>query len=231
MTPADDKIRREGGLAEAALRLAAREASRVPLFAISTGLQMWQRTRGIRETALRQGSVALQIVAHTPLGRFLPQPSIDDDAQQEADRIVAHARETRQRLTPVATPPKPAAQPTRPKPQPAPSEEVDRIAARLDVGEPESHDDLPIPDFDNITLGSLRARLRSLSIEQLVTLREWEKSHGNRLPVLTLLDNRVAKLSAEAPATASAAYPSETPPTADPAAKQAGSAADGEAAH
>jgi len=62
------------------------------------------------------------------------------------------------------------------------------------VDAPETRGELPIPDFDNISLGSLRARLKPLSVEQLVVLREWEQAHGNRLPVITTLDNRIAKL-------------------------------------
>jgi hypothetical protein len=47
-----------------------------------------------------------------------------------------------------------------------------------------------------MTLGSLRGRLRSLSVEQLVSLRAYEKSKADRLPVITMLDNRIAKLAA-----------------------------------
>lgn len=59
-----------------------------------------------------------------------------------------------------------------------------------------SHADLPLPDYDHMTLGSLRGRLRSLSLADLVVLRDYEKSRGDRLPVVTLLDNRIAKLAA-----------------------------------
>jgi hypothetical protein len=61
-----------------------------------------------------------------------------------------------------------------------------------------SRADLPIADFDNAGIASLRARLRSLSIEDLVVLREWELAHAHRLPVLTMLDNRIAKLQSAA---------------------------------
>ncbi len=58
-------------------------------------------------------------------------------------------------------------------------------------------DDLPLADFDNLTLGSVRGRLRRLSMDELVQLRGYEVAHGNRLPIVTLLDNRIAKLTAE----------------------------------
>jgi hypothetical protein len=230
MTPADNSSSRNGGLTDQAVRLVTREATRLPLFALSVGLQAWQRTRTLREMALRHGNEALQIAAHTPLGRFLPQPILDDGAEDEAERIASQARQAR--LVPVAGPPTaaetepaakpaavktPATRPAAPKTEAntdakntevseaareagapgAVTDEVEAVAAKLDVDEPESREDLPIPDFDNVSLGSLRGRLRSLSLEQLVVLREWEQAHAHRLPVITLLDNRIAKVSAE----------------------------------
>lgn len=58
-------------------------------------------------------------------------------------------------------------------------------------------DQLPLPDFDHLTLGSIRGRLRRLSLPELVQLREYEGAHGNRPPIVTMLDNRIAKLTAE----------------------------------
>ncbi len=72
---------------------------------------------------------------------------------------------------------------------------VERVAAQVDAPEVTAHDALPLPDYDHMTLGSLRGRLRSLSVPQLVQIRDYEKAHGARLPVLTLLDNRIAKLA------------------------------------
>ena len=58
-----------------------------------------------------------------------------------------------------------------------------------------SHDELPLPDYDHMTLGSLRGRLRSLTVDQLIAVRDYEKTHADRLPVITLLENRIAKLA------------------------------------
>jgi hypothetical protein len=103
-------------------------------------------------------------------------------------------------------PAKPAEPPAAAKEVGAPgavTEEVEQIAEKLHVEAPETRDELPIPDFDNISLGSLRARLRSLSIEQLVVLRDWEQAHANRLQVITTLDNRIAKLGTDSAAAGS----------------------------
>lgn len=218
----------------------SRTAIQLPLTAISLGLQAWERSRGLREFALRRGNEALQIAAHTPLGRLLPTQLLDDGADEEAARIVADARQAvappqPARAAPKPTPaPKPAPKPaTAPVPAPKPdnaaarevgapgavADEVEQIAEKLDVEAPQSRDELPIPDFDNISIGSLRARLRPLSVEQLVTLREWEQGHANRLNVLTTLDNRIAKLGDTGNAT-DRAYPQE--------AKAAERAAEGE---
>jgi hypothetical protein len=188
-------------LAAGAVRLLAREASRAPLVAITLGLQAWERSRAFRDAVRRHGDGVLQLAAHTPIGRFLPQPEIDDDAESEAQRSAAVATPPERRAPAPATPPA-----TPPAPSPAAkavgapgavTDTVEKVSQQLAIAEPTSRDELPIPDFDNVSLASLRARLRSLTIEQLVTLREWEQAHAHRLPVVTLLDNRIAKLAAD----------------------------------
>jgi hypothetical protein len=231
---------RIAGLVGGPITLARREAARMPLLALTTALQAWQRTSGVRSFALRRGNEALQIVAHTPLGRFLPQPVHDDDADAEAARIATAARTgtsaptrpTPAKVAPAkATPtervpvkPVPATDATEAKAAapaastPAPeavaagapgvvTDQVEKITEKLHVEEPQSREELPIPDFDNVSLGSLRARLRSLSVEDLVKLREWEQAHAHRLPVITLLDNRIAKVSADSATSGSGTYP------------------------
>jgi hypothetical protein len=58
-----------------------------------------------------------------------------------------------------------------------------------------THDQLPLEDYDHLTLGSLRARLPRLDAVALVQLRDYERAHAHRLPVLTMLENRIAKVS------------------------------------
>src|SRR3954469_11663266 len=106
MTSADDRSSRSRGLTDHAIRLVTREATRLPLFALSAGLQVWQHTRGLRHMVLRHGGEALQIAAHTPIGRFLPQQVLDDGADDEAERIATQARPAR--LIPVSAPPRAA---------------------------------------------------------------------------------------------------------------------------
>jgi hypothetical protein len=89
-------------------------------------------------------------------------------------------------------------------------EQVEKIAGNVDAPLITDHSELPLPDYDHMTLGALRGRLRSLDMQQLVQIRDYEKSKAHRLPVITMLDNRIAKLAngeslptASAPDTAS----------------------------
>ena len=75
-----------------------------------------------------------------------------------------------------------------------------QAADRVGSGPVPAHDDLPLADYDHMTLGSLRGRLRSLSVEELGQVRAYEKAHADRLPVVTMLDNRLAKLLTDAAA-------------------------------
>lgn len=74
-------------------------------------------------------------------------------------------------------------------------EQVEKIAGNVAAPLITDHSELPLPDYDHMTLGSLRGKLRSLDMQQLVQLRDYEKSKADRLPVVTMLDNRIAKLS------------------------------------
>ena len=180
----DQQGEHRGGLAASAIALLTREAGRVPVRAVTIGLRAWQQSRPVRELALRRGNEVLQIVAHTPLGRFLPQPVHEDDADAEGQRIAADARQASALAAERAT-----TRSARPKP-PIPA------APRPGVSVPTAEKDLPLPDFDNISIGSLRARLRNLTIEDLETLLAWEQEHANRIQVVTLLSNRIHKVSA-----------------------------------
>ncbi|HYT10529.1 MAG TPA: hypothetical protein VEL73_07695 [Mycobacteriales bacterium] len=74
-------------------------------------------------------------------------------------------------------------------------EAVRAEVAGLTPGDRLAHDELPLPDFDHLTVPQLRGRLRTLELVELVQLRDYERAHAERLPVLTLLENRIAKLA------------------------------------
>lgn len=58
-------------------------------------------------------------------------------------------------------------------------------------------DELPLPNYDELTLGSIRARLRNLTIGDLGTLLAYERGHQNRPQVVTMYENRILKLEKE----------------------------------
>ena len=81
-------------------------------------------------------------------------------------------------LTPV--PPAAALTAVTPEPQPAAA--------------PQGPAEAPVPGWDELTLGSIRARLRRLSEDDLVALHDWEEAHAARPDVLSMLVNRLAKV-------------------------------------
>ncbi len=53
---------------------------------------------------------------------------------------------------------------------------------------------LPVPNYDDLSVASLRARLRNLDLSQVRVLLEYEKDHSGRIAVLTMFERRIAKL-------------------------------------
>ncbi|GAA1481688.1 lipid droplet-associated protein [Gordonia sinesedis] len=66
----------------------------------------------------------------------------------------------------------------------------------------------PVPEiveyieYDSLTLAQLRAKLRSVGVDDLTTLADYEKATRNRAPFLTMLDNRISAAQNKRPPTA-----------------------------
>ena len=58
----------------------------------------------------------------------------------------------------------------------------------------------PLPNYGELSVASLRARLRNLDLTQLRQLAAYEKAHAARAEVMTMFERRIAKLEAEASA-------------------------------
>ena len=67
-------------------------------------------------------------------------------------------------------------------------------AAGPKVSEQAPAGDPPVPGWDELTLGSIRARLRRLSEGDLVALHGYEERHAARADVLSMLHNRLTKI-------------------------------------
>lgn len=52
-----------------------------------------------------------------------------------------------------------------------------------------------LPDYGDMTIPQLRARLRYLNAEDLQALLEWETAHADRAPFVTMLTNRITTVT------------------------------------
>ena len=62
------------------------------------------------------------------------------------------------------------------------------------MNQPLHHDQLPLPDYDHLPIGSLESRVRTLDADGVQALLDYERAHGDRLPVVTVLEQRLASL-------------------------------------
>jgi hypothetical protein len=200
---ATDPVGTARGLASSSAKSALRLPVRAGVAATGPAVGVLSRAIALAGTAIRTGRKVRD--------RFLPGQGDSGWAGPEEDDA-----------TPVAQPPAP--KPARPAPVPdvaatIPEPEPEFSEAAIEAGAPGTadeavaraeravagnapsgatlvHDELPLADYDHLTLPALRARLTRLDLTSLVQLRDYEKAHANRLPVVTMLDNRIAKVTA-----------------------------------
>jgi hypothetical protein len=80
--------------------------------------------------------------------------------------------------------------PVRITPDPARVEEPE-----AELPDPPTHDELPLPDYDHLPKGSLPSRIKALDRGGVEQLLSYERAHGNRLPVVLILEQRIQTLS------------------------------------
>ena len=82
-------------------------------------------------------------------------------------------------------------------------------------------DDLPLPDYNQLQVGSLTSRIRTLGADDLQTLITYEKSHAKRVQVMAVMQNRLTSLKAGAQPSGGnpAAAAPESAPAADAGSK------------
>ena len=82
----------------------------------------------------------------------------------------------------------------------APEAEPQAAAAEVPAAEAapaaEASGDLPLANYDTLTVASLRARLRTLTVPQLRILLDYEKAHQGRDEVTGMFERRIAKIVA-----------------------------------
>lgn len=86
-----------------------------------------------------------------------------------------------------------------------PSATAESPAGPADIAEPEAvvlagagagpgPAPLPVPNYDDLSVASLRARLRNLDSAQVRALLDYEKANAGRAAVLTMFERRIVKL-------------------------------------
>ena len=56
---------------------------------------------------------------------------------------------------------------------------------------------LPVPNYDQLSVPSLRARLRNLDVAQLRQLAGYEQAHADRADVIAMFERRIVKLQGD----------------------------------
>lgn len=164
----------------------------LPILAVSTALTKWAEAQQRYDELAARGERFLSSVRGEDLSEMEVDEWLGEHVPTEDDRPDPVAQVTE--LLDRAAEKKPQRHDTAATPDVV--QVVEEVAAETGH-EDLAHDELPLPDYDHMTLGSLRGRIRSLTVEQLVAIRDYEKAHADRLPVVTLVDNRIAKLALE----------------------------------
>jgi hypothetical protein len=116
-----------------------------------------------------------------------------------AERKPAAARKSPATSTPPATAKLPAAaDPTVTSTPPAstlrPAAEPSVPAAAPSPAAGSATTELPLPNYQELTFASIRARMRSLDPDQIRGLLDYERTHADRANVITMFERRIVKL-------------------------------------
>ena len=183
--PVDRDVAAEPAAAETARTSTAPKTPKVPAApktpAAATEIRDFDKTGNVR-----------LITAEEARADDVPAAAEEPEARAAAAEAVPAAPEepgtsaAEEPGTPAVTEPQPAAAATE---EPAPASADEPAAAPADAGP-------PLPNYDQLSIPSLRARLRNLDVTQVRGLVEYEKRHAGRADVLVMFERRIAKLEA-----------------------------------
>jgi hypothetical protein len=138
------------------------------------------------ETVAAEEVAAEEVVAEEVVAETVVVEMVAPETQPEASVSAGgHVK-----VLPTDATPAPEAAPVT---ETAPVAEAPAAAAPVPAAAPAA--ELPVPNYDDLSIASLRARLRNLSAEQLSQLIEYEKGHAGRADVITMFERRIAKLA------------------------------------
>ena len=165
-----------------------------PVTAVSQALQVTMR--------VQQKVTELAIKGDRALGTLRPveeKPSwatFDEDEpvrRNGASTVTELRPQTSRTSTPIPVAQPPVRRPAAPKPT-APAPEQAAPAAPV-TSTPAAARPAALPGYPELTIPQLRGRLRFLSAADLQALLDWETTHANRAPYLTMLGNRIATVT------------------------------------
>jgi hypothetical protein len=185
MSPLPLPVRVAAGLVASAVEQ-ARELPRLvvelPVTAVSQALQASMRVQQkVTELAIK-GDQALSTLR--PIEERPGWATFDDEDEQAASGNGARA------VTEL-----------RPHHRPEPDPPADTAVAESDTPEhtepaaPDASGPNALPGYQELTIPQLRGRLRFLSADDLRALLEWETTHENRAPFVTMLSNRITAVT------------------------------------
>jgi len=144
----------------------------------------------------------------TPAGQQVPQARAPEPSETRADPAPAAPAAAPTPAQPAPAPPPAQRVPEAPAAQPAPAappaqrvpeaRDFDKTGNVRLITSEEAGPGAPLPNYEELSIASLRARLRNLDLTQLRQLAAYEKAHADRAEVVTLFERRIAKLETEA---------------------------------
>ena len=129
-----------------------------------------------------------------------PEPAASAEATvgAEAATAVAEAPTPTQPPSDAATPPEVTAPAETAAPAATTAPAVAEVPADAQPPATSTREaSLPVPNYDDLSVASLRARLRNLDTGQVRALLDYEKANAGRAAVLTMFERRIAKLEGQ----------------------------------
>jgi outer membrane biosynthesis protein TonB len=148
-------------------------------------------TGNVTQLRERPAPAATRPAAAQPAARTKPATTKPAATRPAAPKPAA-------RTKPATT--KPGAQPAATKPAAAQPAATKPAAAQPAAAQPTSTTPAaaPIPGYDDLSVPSLRARLRGLDADGVQALLDYEKAHARRDDVITMFERRLSKIGDEA---------------------------------
>jgi len=142
------------------------------------------------------GTAATEAPVAAPAAAPAPAPAAEAEAPVAAEAAAGAPEPKATRARPKARPKAetPAAKTAR---DPGAASNVRVLASEDTAATTAATTGLPLPNYDDLSVASLRARLRNLTAGQVSELVAYEKVNADRPEVVAMFERRIAKLEAE----------------------------------